>query len=187
MKVLLDANVIMTFITGREDKFRNESITVMQKCINGELQGFVAFHTISILWYLLRHCDHEDSLAWLRLVCKSLIVTSVDNARLIEAIDNNQFNDFKDNLQDCCAQHIGADYIVTSNVRHYTGHSTVRAVTPTELLDIIINNEYEINNESSLEIQENHVIYHPIPQTKPFHPHRHIILKENNHHFVMNN
>ncbi len=177
MKVLLDANVIMTFLTRREDQYKHESIAVMQKCIDKALEGFVAFHSISVLWYLLRHRPFEDRLGWMKLICTSLTIASADNPRLIDAIINNTFTDFEDNLQDCCAQSVGADYIVTANVRDYEGHSAVKAVTPSEMLSILnATDDSYAAHDSALEVREQPVEYNTSENAIPVRPHLHIAI-----------
>ncbi len=54
MKVLLDANLVLTFLTRREDKYQKEIDIIMQLCHDKTLEGFVAFHSLSIIWYVLR-------------------------------------------------------------------------------------------------------------------------------------
>ena len=49
---------------------------------------------------------------------------------------NELFHDFEDNLQDCCAEGVQADYIVTANVKDYEKVSIVPAVTPAQLLEL---------------------------------------------------
>ncbi len=51
MKVLLDANILLTFITGRIDRYSQECEQVIRLCADGSLDGYVAFHTLSIIWY----------------------------------------------------------------------------------------------------------------------------------------
>ena len=43
MKILLDTNVIMTYLTGREDKYTNESKVIMTKCIQKKAGWFCCF------------------------------------------------------------------------------------------------------------------------------------------------
>ena len=43
IKVLVDTNVIVNYLTHREDKYRESSIQVMEACSAKELEGYVAF------------------------------------------------------------------------------------------------------------------------------------------------
>ena len=51
MRVLIDTNVALTYVSGREDPFSNEVDTIMQKCAKEEIEGALAFHSLSTIWY----------------------------------------------------------------------------------------------------------------------------------------
>ena len=136
MRVLLDTNVIITFLTKRADKFLQESIEIMEKCINGSMDGFVAFHSLSTISYVFRKLPIETRLEWMRLICECLTIACPDNLLLSRALQNEDFIDIEDNLQDCCAQSIQADYIITANVDDY-GYSVIPAISPADFMAII--------------------------------------------------
>ena len=69
-------------------------------------------------------------------MCNCIDVISVGHKQIIDAIRNVDFKDFEDCLQDECAVAVGADYIVTCNIKDYE-HSKVKAVTPDEMIRII--------------------------------------------------
>lgn len=73
-------------------------------------------------------------------MCTLLTVSGADNQMIIGAIDNTDFKDFEDALQDCCAVESEADYIVTANKRDFVNHSMVTPVTPEEFLSIYCKN-----------------------------------------------
>lgn len=53
MAVLIDTNVLLNYITNRNDKYINESIKIVKFCALGKLSGYIAFHTLSTLWYCI--------------------------------------------------------------------------------------------------------------------------------------
>lgn len=55
---------------------------------------------------------------------------------MIEAIKNSDFHDFEDCLQDECAAHANAGYIVTCNVKDFR-QAKIPAVTPDVFIKII--------------------------------------------------
>ena len=177
MKILIDTNVIITYLTNREDKYAKEVDIIMEKCITHQIEGFVAFHSLSTIWYLLRRSSFDSRLHGIEFVCKYLRISYSDNELLLEAIKNTDFQDFEDNLQDCCAQTVGADYIVTATVRDYDGHSVVKAVTPSELLSILneADDSYS-DSKADLEVHEQHIEYSPQGVAIPFRVHFHILL-----------
>lgn len=67
----------------------------------------------------------------IRLVLK---VTGASHEKVCSAIDNNDFSDFEDCLQDECAKEVSADYIITRNINDFR-NSKVKAITPRQFLD----------------------------------------------------
>ena len=137
MDVLIDTNVIINFITGRSDPFQKTSEQVIDLCSKGRLNGYMAFHSLSTVWYIIRK-SHSDAEAryWLGIVCKILKIAVATPEQVMDAIADTAFRDFEDCLQDKCAQSVGAEYLVTCNIRDFR-HAQTRAVTPDEMLDIL--------------------------------------------------
>ena len=136
MRVLFDANVILTYLTKREDPFGQAIDGLFQACTLDRLEGFVALHTLSIAWYVLRGIPSIHRRMKMTSMCGLLGLATTDMESVQKALGNSSFPDFEDNLQDCCAQTVGADYIVTANLKDYA-HSVVPAVTPAELLALL--------------------------------------------------
>ena len=132
--MLLDANLVLTFLTRREDKYQKEIDIIMQFCHDKTLEGFVAFHSLSIIWYVLRKVSFTTSVNSMELICDTLKVAYANNSMILYELRNCGFSDFEDGLQDCCAQQANVDFIITANVKDYVGHSVVPAITPDELL-----------------------------------------------------
>ena len=97
MVALIDTNVILNYITDREDRFRDSSKAVMDLCSQGKVDGYIAFHSLSIIWYSLRIPD-EGKRMWLKDICKLLTVAGASHAQVLETIENVQFKDFEDCL-----------------------------------------------------------------------------------------
>ena len=137
MNVLMDANVIITYLTRREDPFIHEIDDLFLLFAEKRLNGYVALQSISAVWYILRKYPDANRRHYLQQICGLLKLAVTDMETIQQALANTAFRDFEDNLQDCCAQSVHADYIVTANVHDYEGHSVVKAVTPAELLAIL--------------------------------------------------
>lgn len=56
---------------------------------------------------------------WLKDICQVLTVTGASHEQVLAAIDNVQFKDFEDCLQDECARMVHADCLVTCNLKDY--------------------------------------------------------------------
>ena len=136
MRVLVDTNVAITYISGRDDPFSSEIEAIMRLCGEEKIEGSLAFHSLSTIWYVSRKIPDEERRKWIRKLCILLTISGADNQLILEAIDKTHFKNFEDSLQDCCAVESESDYIVTVNKRDFTGHSTVPAVTPDEFLAI---------------------------------------------------
>ena len=69
MVVLIDTNVIIDFLIAREP-FYNSALQVIKKCASGEVNGYIAFHSLPNLWYILRKIPEETRREWLEKICK---------------------------------------------------------------------------------------------------------------------
>lgn len=136
MKILIDTNVAITYISGRKDPFSQQIETVFRLCAEERVDGYLAVHSLSTIWYVSRKAPEKDRRAWLKKLCTIFTVSGADNPSILQAIDNTEFRDFEDALQDCCASVADVDYIVTVNKRDFDGHSTVPAVTPEEFIQL---------------------------------------------------
>ena len=137
MVVLLDTNVVINYMTNRDDRFQAESIKIMDLCGNKVLQGYLAFHSLSTIWYSLRkYYPDNKRREMLKDICNVLTVVGAEQSAILDAIDRDSFKDFEDCLQDKCAAGVHADYLITCNIKDYT-ESETKAVTPAEFLRLI--------------------------------------------------
>lgn len=137
MRVLIDTNVALTFASGREDPFSEEIDIIMRKCAEEEIEGAIALHTLSTIWYHTRKLPEVTRRAWIREICELLTVSGASNDAVLEAINNTDFKDFEDALQDCCAAMFNADYTITANLKDFQGVSTIPAITPRDFLEML--------------------------------------------------
>ena len=135
MRVLIDTNVIMDEILSREP-FCVDSRRVIQLCSEEDAETFLAAHTITNLFYLLRK---NLSVGERRTVILSLFktyeVVPIDEPKLTAALRNEDFKDFEDCLQVECAKAVEADYIITRDTKDFE-KSTVPCVTPAEFCNL---------------------------------------------------
>ena len=133
MVVLIDTNIIIDFLTTREPYYQAAS-QVIKKCVTGEMEGCVAFHTIPNLWYILRKVPEEQRRTWIERICDCLKVIGASHEQVIQAVKMRNFKDFEDCLQDRCAEEANATFIVTRNITDFA-ESVVPAIEPEELLN----------------------------------------------------
>ena len=136
MAVLIDTNVLLNYLTNREDDFLEQSIRIVEMCAKGECMGYIAFHTLSTLWYVLRKRSAEERRQNLRDICEIFTVASASQKEILDAIDKDSFSYFEDCLRDKCAKEIGADFIITCNIKDFE-NSEIPAVNPGEFLQMI--------------------------------------------------
>ena len=136
MVVLIDTNILLNYITSRPDPYLEQSVEVVRMCAAEECEGHIAFHTLSTLWYVLRKWADKERRQSLRDVCEIFSVASASQNEIFEAIDNDRFTDFEDCLQDKCAKEVGADYIITCNVKDFN-ESEVPAINPAHFIELM--------------------------------------------------
>ena len=150
----------------------------MKLCHNKTLDGFVALHSLSIIWYVLRKIPFTTRVNSMELICDTLKVSYAENAMIRHALKNTGFTDFEDNLQDCCAQQANADFIVTEDTKDYSGHSVVPAITPTELLQRLLEKmgSESLFTQPNDTVNESPVKYDLVSHTQylPHHMHFHL-------------
>ena len=135
MRILIDSNVILDSLIGRQPFF-DQSDYVIKLCAEKKVKGFAAAHTITNLFYTLRktHSDIERRQIILK-VFSILEIVKVNYQKLLSATLNFDFKDFEDCVQDECAAEVGADYIITRNVKDFK-LSKIPAVTPEDFIKI---------------------------------------------------
>ena len=135
MKVLIDTNIMIDALTNRDGR-SGFSATVIDLCAKQVIDGYVALHSISNMYYILRkqYSDAERRTI-LKRYNEILKVAEVGNDVVDTAINNTAISAYEDALQYACAETVGADYIVTRNIKDY-GKAEIRAISPEELLKL---------------------------------------------------
>lgn len=125
MRILLDTNILMDYLTEREP-FYSDAYQIISGCKNKRYEGVVAAHSIVDMFFILRkHFTVSERRKLLLAFLGILHVESIDEEKLRSALQNEAFNDFEDCLQTECAKSALVDYIVTRN-----GHDYARSEVP---------------------------------------------------------
>ena len=132
MVILVDTNVIIDFLITREP-FYKASSEILKKCADGELTGYIAFHSVANLWYILRKIPEDKRREWMADICSFLQVAGASHEEVIKANKMKKFKDLEDGMQDKCAKSVGAQYIITRNITDFE-NSEVQAVLPEDFL-----------------------------------------------------
>ena len=137
MVVLIDTNVLFDYLLTREDY--ESAKRVMDMCRTRE-RGVIAFHSLSIVWYVMRRIPDGKRRELMKKLLEIVDVTGTNKSAVVKAIQNEEFEDFEDCLQDICAQEVNADYIITRNIRDYD-KAKVPAILPEDWLRLLLSED----------------------------------------------
>ena len=136
LTVLIDTNVLLDDLLVREPHAA-ASRRVVELCRAGSLSGVIAAHSVSNMFYILRKAYATSERRKLLLaICDMFPVVGIDADKIFAALNDEDFSDFEDCLQEKCALERGADYIVTWNGKDFSSGS-IPTLTPPELLQIL--------------------------------------------------
>jgi predicted nucleic acid-binding protein len=133
MNVLIDTNIILD-VLGKREPFAKNSTTILMLAAKGKFTASITANTITDIYYLTKkHLKNQEAVknALLNLI-EILEIVDITKADCLKAFDL-PVNDFEDALLAHCAKRVKADYIITRNVKDFTG-SLVSAITPDEFL-----------------------------------------------------
>lgn len=135
LKVLIDLNVVLDVLQRREP-FYDMSAGVLAAAETGVVEGWVAAHSLTTLFYLLaRYQSAEQARVALTDLLTFLSVAAVDHVVIEQAL-NLPYPDFEDAVQMMAAVRSGVQYLVTRNVRDY-GMGPLPVLQPAELLALL--------------------------------------------------
>ena len=140
MVILVDTNIVLDIIQGRQP-YCNTASDIFVMWAKKEVTGYIALHSVSNIFFILRKSYSTDERRKiLKDILKILTVVSVNHKEVSEALENKEFKDFEDCLQDECAKKVNADYIITRNIQDFQ-YSKVKAVMPHEFIEIMAKNK----------------------------------------------
>lgn len=135
MRVMFDTNVVLDVLQQRQPH-QVYSAQLMSRALDGELDGFLAAHAVTTIFYILRKSigveQAKNTISWL---IKSFQVTTCDAVILTQAAES-EFSDFEDGVVAFSALRAECDWIATRNTPDFK-HSKVSGVTPEALLQIL--------------------------------------------------
>lgn len=133
MKILIDTNVILD-IFQKHEPFFPDSYQALHKAIEAESECLVSASSATDIFYMLRKFLKSASQAKERIEQLSQIVIFADVQGMdIQTALMRTMPDFEDAVVDAVAERNGASYILTRNIKDFTG-SAVPAVTPADFL-----------------------------------------------------
>lgn len=137
MKILVDTNIIIDTLTGREP-FRELAEQIFILAANQIEDMYITASSATDIYYLVRKHLHnteqsKNTMSKLYQLFGILDVTANDcqDALLLD------MKDYEDAVISCCAKRNQMDYIVTRNIKDYE-HSKVKVLLPEELLKLVL-------------------------------------------------
>lgn len=135
LDILFDLNVILDVLQERVE-FYEFSACLLLYAETGKIQGWVAAHSVMTLFYLIaKDKSPEQARVAITSLLQFLKIAPVDQNTIEQAL-NLPYRDFEDAVQTIAALRIGADYLLTRNVRDYQP-APLSIVQPAELLAIL--------------------------------------------------
>jgi predicted nucleic acid-binding protein len=132
---LIDINIVFDDIAKREP-FAKLSHDILTLCAQNKFIGYISVHTIPTAYYILRkQYSAVEVKNMLLYICEILNIASYTKEQIVNALSNNDFNDFEDCLQMESAQTVNADYIITRNKTDFSG-SPIPAISAEDFLKL---------------------------------------------------
>ena len=135
IKVLFDLNIILDVLQEREP-FYEVSAQLLAHAETGKIQGFLAPHSLTTLFYLIQK---DQSAAHAKVMITNLLqilkIATVDQSTVEQAL-NLPYNDFEDAVQMMAAVQCRVDYLVSRNTRDFQP-APLTVLQPGELLVLI--------------------------------------------------
>jgi predicted nucleic acid-binding protein len=135
LKILVDINVILDAILERKE-WLEEAGLLLSAIENGQVEGYVAAHTITTTHYLVaKQKGRTVAASVVTDLLRIVRVVQIGGADFLQALLLGM-NDYEDAVQVVAALQIGADYLVTRNARDFKS-APVQAHTPGEVLALL--------------------------------------------------
>ena len=140
MKILVDTNVIIDALTGREP-FRESAEQIFMLTANMIEDMYITASSATDIYYLIRKHLHNTEQA------KSTMSKLYQLFGILDATANDcqdallsDMKDYEDAVISCCAKRNQMDYIVTRNIKDYE-KSKVKALLPDDFIKLVSQDE----------------------------------------------
>jgi predicted nucleic acid-binding protein len=135
LKVLIDLNIILDVLQKRQP-FCDSSAQLLAAAETGKLEGWLAAHSITTLFYLIAKArSPQQAKVVITDLLQFLSVAQVNQTTLEQAL-NLPYADFEDAMQMMAAVQSGSQYLVTRNPQDYKEGPLI-VLQPAELLSLL--------------------------------------------------
>jgi len=133
--VLFDLNILLDVLQARP-QFYDLSARLLADAETGKIQGWLAAHSVTTLFYLISKGHSPDQAQVTLTSLLQFLQIAPVNQNVIEQALNLPYRDFEDAVQMSAALQIHADYLVTRNEKDFQP-APLPVVQPAELLAIL--------------------------------------------------
>lgn len=139
MKVLVDTNVIIDALTGREP-FNDAAEQIFLLAANQSADMYITASSATDIYYLVRRYLHstEQAKCVMSKLYELFYILDVTSSDCIDALSEDM-EDYEDAVVSCCAYRNQMRYIVTRNIKDYL-QSNVPAILPDAFIKLLSEN-----------------------------------------------
>lgn len=133
MKLLIDANVILDVLEYRMPYYE-DSRQIVKLCEAGECEGVVSALTFANIVYIMRKRLDAAKIQQVHEVLSGVFTFLDLTAGDISEAAGMKWHDFEDAVQTASAKRVGANCIITRNVKDFV-EASVPCLTPAEFIE----------------------------------------------------
>jgi predicted nucleic acid-binding protein len=116
--ILIDLNIILDVLQKREPFFET-SASLLAAVETGRVEGYVAAHSITTLFYLIqKDKSSADARAMITNLLQFIKIIAVEQSTIEQAL-NLSYRDFEDAVQMMSAVQNKIDCLITRNIKDY--------------------------------------------------------------------
>jgi len=139
--VLIDLNILLDVLQKREP-FYEISAALLAAVETGRVKGYVAAHSITTLFYLVRKDrSAPEARATITNLLQFIKIAPVDQSTIEQALALD-YGDYEDAVQMISAVQCKADYLITRNVKDYQP-ALLTVLKPVEFMGTLRKKEAE--------------------------------------------
>jgi predicted nucleic acid-binding protein len=135
LKVIVDTNVVLDVLLAREP-FLKPAVEVFCLVEESRIDAFICATTVTTVDYLLvKSLPKSDARSALRRLISLFEIATV-NRPVIERALESKIQDFEDAVLSEAGQMAGADFVITRNIKDFSG-SSLKVCDPDEFLALL--------------------------------------------------
>lgn len=120
MNLLVDINVVLDFLLRRQP-WDKDAARLLAEIELGHARGYLAGHTVTTVHYVAEKAlGRQGAITSVSDLLRIFDIVSADKADFQQALALG-LRDFEDAVQAVCGMKVAADFIVTRNVKDFSG------------------------------------------------------------------